>query len=284
MPLTCFAIGHPEPDVYWSYEGKRIQDGTAIEMSSSMKSGFYSCVAENSEGKAEQKFYFNAIVKPTIIKEFDSSLHHKDVREGHELQLQCPFENYDKISWETNGVSLKDQMKNLLRLQLIERSFNGEIKCTATNSAGSSSFSYEINILIPPKVAVMDAKTKTIIFETKHYEKLNFNAGNTLELRCEAEGNPIPQIRWTKSDEFILEGDTMLIDKVSSIDGGIYKCEAKNNEGVAHKIYEIEVSSSPNIIDGVKEVKLDRFVGDSITLRCNIDGSPSPQFSWLKNK
>jgi hemicentin len=285
QPITaeCFATGHPDPDVYWVHDGERIQDGISFVMNSSMASGFYSCVAENSERIVENKFFFKTVSKPNLIKEFDPTKHQKDVQEGEKLELLCPFENYANISWEANGVVLQEQTKILLEIQNIKTSSKGEIKCIATNSAGSSTFLFEVNILAKPKIVAINKKTLGTIFKTVDNEKILIKSGNNLELQCEATGNPVPMMSWKKDENVIAEGKILKFVKISNMDVGTYSCEAKNNIGIAKNFFEIDVSSPPVIQDGVKLVELTKNAGESVTLKCNIDGSPSPDYSWLKD-
>lgn len=103
---------------------------------------------------------------------------------GKDIELECPFKNYDKITWTKDGVQLENQTKTLT-FQDINLSENGTYTCTASNAAGSDVFDHTILINFPP------------IFNNKeeNASTLNVIFANDLKLDCDVDGYPVPQVR-----------------------------------------------------------------------------------------
>lgn len=281
---TCYAQGIPAPSVYWLYDGKRTQEGDTITLNSKMKPGNYTCVAENTEGKIEQSFILKINTKPTMLPSFDVTDREKEIREGSNLKLICPFENYDSIEWERNGILLKGQTNNELLEKGIHRRSQGEYKCTAINPFGTQDFSYQVDILTPPTIAVFDKLKRKIVHKTIDFEEIALKRGENLELKCEALGNPLPNIQWTKDNNNTGDGNIFKIKNISFADAGTYVCVAENSQATAEKHFRVEVNLAPYIEDGIKHVNIEQALGESVELHCNVVGSPQPFFFWFLNE
>lgn len=267
--VECFAHGNPEPQIYWLFDGQKIKQGSELSLNGKMKIGVYSCIAENSESKAEEKFHFDVLSKPTMLRNFNQADSLKFVSEGRDLQLLCPFENFDFVLWMHKNKIMKSQKSDKLELKNVNQRSKGEYRCVAYNLVGAVEFSYTVDLLTPP------------IFHDAFETKL-FTAGKSGQLDCAAFGNPAPKIHWTRFNLLVGEGSTFKIANVAINDAGNFICTAANSEGVAEKIYDIHVSSPPFIKDGMP-VDLEKFVGEKAKLRCRMGGSPKPKISWMKN-
>jgi Immunoglobulin domain len=249
-----------------------------------MKSGVYISFAENSEGKAENLLNFKIVAEPNMLDDFDESKESISIREGDDLDLLCPFENFDEISWERNDVLLHDQTSQNLKINKINKHFTGKFKCLASNSIGMKSFMYKVDLLTAPTIAVLDEKISSVVFTSLDVQENMMEIGQTLELSCEVQGNPKPTIQWSKSGIETTQQELLRIENLTSNDAGSYTCTAQNTQGVAKKIVKVEVSSAPFIENGTKMVKEERSVGEELTLECKIGGSPKPIFFWTKDQ
>jgi hypothetical protein len=71
---------------------------------------------------------------------------------------------------------------------------NGEYTCTATNPLGEASDSGKVNIGPSIKETIVN-----VIDQKPAPQRLKMIAGEPLELRCEAEGEPEPDVEWLQS-------------------------------------------------------------------------------------
>lgn len=276
--VEVFVFGHPQPKVHWSFNGVKFHDGETLLMTSMMKSGRYSCVAVNSEGQKENSFFLTVVIEPKLLKNFDESQRIKNVGKESDLELLCPFENFEDVIWERNGVPL-NQKTEKLKIKKINKLTTGEYKCTASNLIGIKSFSYQVNLFTAPTISVIDSKTSEMVLEV-----MTLKFGQTLNLSCEARGNPEPEIEWVKPEGQKVQGKYLMVENLTDNNEGTYTCNAKNGQGSAKMIVKLSLSSVPYIEDGISQVSKEKSAGDVLRLECKIDGYPKPNFIWTKNR
>ncbi|XP_026569435.1 netrin receptor DCC [Pseudonaja textilis] len=123
-------------------------------------------------------------------------------------------------------------------------------------------------------------------------------SGDTILLKCEVVGEPMPTVHWQRNQEDLLlnPGDTRVailpsgslqISRIQVGDSGIYRCLAKNpassrtgNEA------EVRVLSDPGLYR--QQFFLQRpsnvvvVEGKDAILECCVSGYPAPAFTWLR--
>lgn len=76
--------------------------------------------------------------------------------------------------------------------------------------------------------------------------------GSSLRLRCRANGNPLPAVRWMKDghDTILISDDgsdsdkkkwTLKLRDLQETDSGNYQCVVSNRHGVINFTYSVEV-------------------------------------------
>jgi len=288
---ACKASGTPEPLISWHFDGLEIAKGEMLHLNSSNLSGEYKCTATNSEGYEELSFHFNAINEPTMHSDLMHLKQEVSVRESDDLELVCPFENFDMIRWSFNNNSiinfLHDIVGNKIVLQKMNRFSNGEWTCEASNLAGKASFSYNVSTLASPKIhSRWDINNRIEEFLSKEtdIEEKKLKTGDRLELNCSANGNPPPKIHWRKASDVIAEGMTFVIESLQFHHEDIYTCIAENEHGSVKKFFKVEIVSAPHIIDDNIQKLHQKSIGDSLVLKCKISGNPEPNIFWFKDK
>ncbi|XP_044107539.1 immunoglobulin superfamily member 10 [Neovison vison] len=113
-------------------------------------------------------------------------------------------------------------------------------------------------------------------------------------LPCEAVGNPLPTILWTRvSSGFdlskrkqnsrfqVLSNGTLAIQRVGIQDRGQYLCSASNLLGTDRLHVTLSVVSyPPRILDRhTREITV--HSGSTVELKCRAEGRPSPTISWV---
>ncbi|XP_064372533.1 immunoglobulin superfamily member 10 isoform X2 [Dromaius novaehollandiae] len=111
---------------------------------------------------------------------------------------------------------------------------------------------------------------------------------------CEATGNPLPTIQWTKISSEpdasksahgrrfeVFANGTLSIAKVSVRDGGQYLCVAANQHGSARLLVTLSVVAyPPRIVEGRSRV-ITAHSGEPVAVTCKAEGRPAPTFSWI---
>eukprot|EP00071_Canis_lupus_P051258 XP_534308.3 immunoglobulin superfamily member 10 isoform X1 [Canis lupus familiaris] len=120
------------------------------------------------------------------------------------------------------------------------------------------------------------------------------SANSDAFLPCEAVGNPLPTIRWTKvSSGFdiserkqnsrfqVLPNGTLSIQRVDVQDRGQYLCSASNPLGTDRLHVTLSVVSYPPRILERRTKEITVHSGSTVELKCRAEGRPSPTISWV---
>ncbi|KAL6053803.1 hypothetical protein STEG23_030625, partial [Scotinomys teguina] len=113
-------------------------------------------------------------------------------------------------------------------------------------------------------------------------------------LPCEAVGNPLPTIHWTrvssglqlsqetqKSKFHVFPNGTLSIRRVSIQDRGQYLCSASNPLGKDHLQVMLSVVSYPARILERHAKEITVHSGSTVELKCRVEGLPMPTVSWI---
>ncbi|CAL2049394.1 unnamed protein product [Caenorhabditis brenneri] len=114
--------------------------------------------------------------------------------------------------------------------------------------------------------------------------------GETLELICEATGEPKPTISWIFKDQTLMEsrkhkfaknGSVLRIFPFLNTDAGQYKCVASSGEESQTHMFTVSLKESeqPVIVDAPMDTNA--TIGQQVTLRCYAKGFPTPDIAWL---
>uniref|UniRef100_A0A3Q3ALP3 Hemicentin 1 n=1 Tax=Kryptolebias marmoratus TaxID=37003 RepID=A0A3Q3ALP3_KRYMA len=227
LMLACGVSGVPLPRISWTFNNKIMphydhmngHSELVIERVTKDDSGTYTCVAENSAGTIKSLGF--VYVKPPII---DGDLHVNRIEPlGGNAILNCEVRGdpLPTIQWSKNGINI--QISNRIR-QLDNGSLAiygtvsedaGSYMCVATNDAGVVERS--VTLTLQPVAAVVDA-------------------GTTVVLNCQAEGEPTPMIEWScqgrpllVNDRFsTLSNSSLRITSAQKEDTAEYECVARN--------------------------------------------------------
>lgn len=135
---------------------------------------------------------------------------------------------------------------------------------------------------------------------------LTINDGEKLVLQCVVDGDPEPQITWSKNGKSIASSEimnlkykngsaTLTINEVYPEDEGVYKCTATNSVGSTETTCNLTIKALENgglkhTVGADKPPKIvshleSRSVkdGEAITLACRIIGSEKFDVVWLHN-
>ncbi|XP_037592361.1 immunoglobulin superfamily member 10 [Cebus imitator] len=113
-------------------------------------------------------------------------------------------------------------------------------------------------------------------------------------LPCEAVGNPLPTIRWTRVSSGldlskrkqnnrvqVLPNGTLSIQRVEIQDRGQYLCSASNLFGTDHLHVTLSVVSYPPRILERRTKEITVHSGSTVELKCRAEGRPSPTITWI---
>ncbi|XP_076045230.1 protein amalgam-like isoform X2 [Oratosquilla oratoria] len=135
---------------------------------------------------------------------------------------------------------------------------------------------HQLDVKYPPKVVVLSPETQRVA------------QGSSVELKCQADGNPTPIITWSRTEgslpsgELMEQGLSIVLEDVDRYVEGTYVCMASNGVGeadVGHMTIEVEYPPEIN----TEQAILHTGEGDEAKLVCVVHGRPVPRVTWTKN-
>ncbi|XP_038571298.1 hemicentin-1 isoform X2 [Micropterus salmoides] len=235
--LACGVSGIPPPRITWAFNNNNIpvhydhmngHSELVIERVSKDNSGTYTCVAENNVGTIKS-LGFVYVKEPPII---DGDVHSNRIEPlGGNAILNCEVRGdpLPSIRWSKNGINI--QISNRIR-QLDNGSLaiygtvsedSGNYMCVATNDAGVVERSVTLTLQSAPTIIVEPVDTVV-------------DAGTTVMINCQAQGEPTPTIEWSRQGRPLLgnsrfstlSNSSLRISSVQKEDTAEYECVARN--------------------------------------------------------
>ncbi|CAF2872012.1 unnamed protein product [Rotaria sp. Silwood2] len=206
------------------------------------------------------------------------------VIEDDRLTLHCQIDSNPPITkpitWLKNGVSISDSTSSLM-LQNIKRSDDGEYTCLASNSIGHGQSSVYIRVQYPPIVQLNGGGL--------------INENERLILICNVDSYPsIDYYQWHKNKQKLNTSSltsSIVIEKVSKDDAGIYMCIVKNTlkypNGSSIEMFnrtqtKVIVHYAPKVHTLHPIIAADLHT-TNIKFQCEIDSYPESIIIWTFN-
>ncbi|NXA34668.1 DCC protein, partial [Eudromia elegans] len=131
-------------------------------------------------------------------------------------------------------------------------------------------------------------------------ESVTAFAGDTVLLKCEVVGEPMPVVHWQRNQEdlppspadarvAVLPSGALQISRIQPADSGIYRCLAKNpaSSRIGNDA-EVRVLADPGLHRQQFFLQRPSSVvaveGTDAVLECCVSGSPHPTFTWLRGE
>uniref|UniRef100_A0A8C5N2U4 Roundabout, axon guidance receptor, homolog 3 (Drosophila) n=1 Tax=Gouania willdenowi TaxID=441366 RepID=A0A8C5N2U4_GOUWI len=244
VDFFCEVHGDPAPSVQWRFD---IRSDNNLRLSSvrAEDEGTYTCVSENSVGKAEASATLQVHVPPQIVVRPRDQI----TAPGRTVTFLCGTKGNPPpaVFWQKEGSQIllfpvqetlsKDRFSVSLSGELtigdVQPTDSGYYICQAINVAGS----ILTKALLEVESAPSD-RVPPIIRQGPANHTLA--SGSTAQLHCHILGNPIPSIQWEKDGQRILGNDarislmengTFQITNLQETDSGVYTCVASSSSG-----------------------------------------------------
>uniref|UniRef100_A0A8C2PUM2 Roundabout, axon guidance receptor, homolog 1 (Drosophila) n=1 Tax=Cyprinus carpio TaxID=7962 RepID=A0A8C2PUM2_CYPCA len=297
--LNCKAEGRPTPTVEWYKDGERVETDRDNPRSYRMllpsgslfflriihgrrskpDEGSYVCVARNYLGEAVSH---NASLEVAILRDdFRQNPVDVMVAAGEPAVMECqPPRGHPEptISWKKDGplhtFSIYIRGGKLM-ITNTRKTDAGKYVCVGTNMMGErESEIAELTVLERPSFLRKPSSQSVLVDQS-------------VEFRCEAQGDPVPTIRWRKEDgdlpkgrHEIWEDHTLKLKRLTSGDAGSYTCQAENMMGKTEASATLTVHVPPVFV--VRPRNQVVGMGRTVTFQCEATGSPQPAIFWQK--
>ncbi|XP_029102224.1 basement membrane-specific heparan sulfate proteoglycan core protein isoform X4 [Scleropages formosus] len=302
LDLSCLVSGSPPPAVTWHRVGGHMSSNHQIRGSqlriiqaSQDDSGEYICRVEGGpsirQASVSVSVTSSSSRPQTLIISIDP--HSIAVRHGEAASFRCrvyrgmqPI----RLEWKlTTNQPLPDNVKvspdgSVITITNAQPHNQGTYRCVATNPFGVTQSIASLIVKDSLKVAVTPQGPVRV------------RVGDSINLECQASGDPRPSVSWHRMDSnrkslltspVPMESNAVMQVLVARLeDAGTYICTARNAEGTSEARVEVVVEGSPQIptvpIASVPEPLMIVTEGQTITLRCNAHGFPTPTITWSK--
>ncbi|KAM9788548.1 cell surface glycoprotein MUC18 [Neosynchiropus ocellatus] len=263
---------------------------------------FYCQVNGLAAGTAERKTHLRVFATPeppviegvqtgiSVTNELPSKVASCEVRNGF------PKPN---ITWYRNGVPLVPSPGYVNVLTLVTRSELFSVQSTleykVLKEDKDSHFSCEVNFFVPAAIRTVESSgvNITVHYPTtmaemwKELPKGLVREGDTVELRCQSDGNPPPPFLFNREQEpsqrLDSSGDMLILTEVTRKDSGIYQCHPQD-PGAPQEV-KGEMQLTVHYLDPAVVVPKDSefmFRGENLTATCNALSSLKTSTVWYK--
>ncbi|XP_060737332.1 hemicentin-1 isoform X1 [Tachysurus vachellii] len=299
VSLECHVMGVPPPHITWLKEGNPLQLTSRAHLHSKhtllrispvqlSDSGLYTCVARSEAGFAEQKFHLH-VEGPGVVEHAEKVEHIVIVR-GSVVTLVCEAHGVPPpiLTWLKDSEPLSFHQNMLVhdggetRFQLLDVQLEdaGLYSCTAKNQAGTSTKTFNLTVLEPPKISSFLRR-----------EQLMVVVNGVLELDCIADGFPPPTVSWMKDghpleDSRVVlhrDGQILTISNIQMEDAGLYSCLVSNPAGEDGRSLWVHVQAPPKLLGSSDIRTISVPFNGHMTLECRTDSEPPPEIQWYRD-
>ncbi|XP_019616810.1 PREDICTED: hemicentin-1-like [Branchiostoma belcheri] len=293
LSLTCRASGgHPAPRLTWLNGTEPFQSfGVSSGESQSLElflprvtkwdhGANFTCLADQGFPQLARPKASSRILRvkyPPAVSVPSPSVH---VREGEPASLSCMVDSNPKatVTWRKVGEvlpSLNIIWDHVMQLPKVTRKDGGLYHCEADNGVRPVGLgSVTMQVYYPPVIeATMEDKVTMLYGQDDQ------------SLRCLADGNPKPHIRWRRKDTSLYWDNPLRFQQVRYDVQGTYQCVAASDgfQEVTKDVY-VDVVGKPSIQTDAPSAAAAQ--GTLARLHCEILGDPLPgriTWSW-RNK
>ncbi|XP_069093155.1 hemicentin-2 isoform X1 [Pleurodeles waltl] len=303
VSMQCDTNAIPPPTLSWYKDGRPLLasdsgvllllDGRLLQipMARAEDSGKYTCEATNEAGEDSLHYELVVLTPPSFQSDVHEVIEEVGLIANGTALLKCEATGTPtpEISWLRNSVPIvSTERYHLLEegrhLQIlgIELTDADTYACVAENAAGSVEKLFMVTVSVPPEIAGVNPENVTGIL------------GITVNLMCDVQSHPEPDVTWYKDGQVLLSSEEVLILPGGQIlqipelrlsNEGTYKCEASNAAGTAVKLVHLQVLVPPHIAHppGERQDVLVIRLGQSVILQCESNAVPEPLITWYKD-
>ncbi|XP_068441963.1 roundabout homolog 2 isoform X9 [Clinocottus analis] len=303
--LNCKAEGRPTPTVEWYKDGERVETDKDDPRSHRMllpsgslfflrivhgrrskpDEGAYVCVARNYLGEAVSR---NASLEVALLRDdFRQNPTDVVVAAGEPAILECvPPRGHPEptIYWKKDKVRIDDKDDRItirggkLMISNTRKSDAAMYICVGTNMVGERD-SETAQVTVFERPTFLRRPINQVVLEEE-----------TVEFRCQVQGDPQPNVRWRKDDVDVPRGryeikydkdDYVLrVKKASVNDEGAFTCVAENRVGKLEASATLTVRAAPQFVIRPRDQIVAQ--GRTATFPCETKGNPQPAVFWQR--
>ncbi|XP_070620731.1 sialic acid-binding Ig-like lectin 10 [Erythrolamprus reginae] len=213
------------------------------------------------------------------------------VKEGSTVTLTCTADGKPAptISWMKDDQKIVDFTHDpyIHHLRKVGPEHSGKYQCLANNEYGSLKKMVEVIVQYQPRILFFKA-TQTLrrgSVLTQGYSnasELTAEAGDSLEMWCEADGNLPATTSWVKRDGPLQkpQDNPLTLTNLTVEDEGVYECKATNMLGVVQGTFRLSVMYAPKLSRSPPKNTTCYYHENGFLCTCTLHAKPLPQIEW----
>uniref|UniRef100_A0A8C6W1G7 Hemicentin 2 n=1 Tax=Nannospalax galili TaxID=1026970 RepID=A0A8C6W1G7_NANGA len=285
VTMACPVRGSPPIHVSWLKDGLPLplsqrtllhSSGRTLRISQVQltDSGVFTCVAASPAGVADRNFTLRVLAPPIL----EPVVFQNDVVavQGSPVVLPCEARGnpLPLVSWMKDGDPLLPQSLEQgpgLQLEAVHVADSGTYSCVAASEAGEARRHFQLTVMEPPHIE-----------DSGQPSELSLIPGAHLELLCNAQGNPMPNITWHKDGQVLnKQEDNKQSGRVLRVDdAGLYTCLAESPAGEVEKSFRVRVQAPPNVVGPRGPRSVVGLAPGQLILECSVEAEPTPEIEW----
>ncbi|XP_047463812.1 cell surface glycoprotein MUC18 isoform X2 [Mugil cephalus] len=254
--------------------------------------------AGNAEGKTHLRV-FSPPVAPVIEGVTTGvSITNEQPSQVASCEVQNGFPK-PNITWYRNGMSLMPSPGHVNVLTLITREYSGFYSVQSTlqykvdKEDADAHFSCEVSFFVPGAIRTVESHSvnitihypTTVVELRKESPPGLVKEGDTVELRCQGDGNPPPPFNFNREQEPDVDldnsGGVLILSSVSRKDSGVYRCRPLDAADVKGELQlDVHYLDPAVVVPKHSEVMLR---GEDLTATCNALSSLKTSTVWYKD-
>ncbi|XP_074593224.1 cell adhesion molecule Dscam1-like [Brevipalpus obovatus] len=300
--IPCPYSGYPIKSITWIKDGRHLPQNhrqkvstngtlTIYSVEKNSDASRYECNIVGEDGRTTKRDLFINVVVSPVVEPFNFP---SDLVAGRRAGAACIVSAGDlpiRISWLKDGQNISDYLNpvidtkdfsSFLTIERVSKEHSGLYTCLAENPAASANHSASLLVQVPPSW-IVEPKDASVI------------KGHSITLDCQADGSPLPIIRWKKSidgGDFkvvisnahiqTLENGSLTIREVMKEDAGQYMCQAINAVGPGTStVVRLTVNVAAHFEKKFESHTVKK--GENIALQCRAIGEKEIKMSWSKD-
>ncbi|XP_039085354.1 hemicentin-2 [Hyaena hyaena] len=245
-------------------------------------SGTFTCVAASPAGVTNRNFTLQVHVPPVLEPvEFQNDV---VVVRGSSVVLPCEARGspLPLVSWMKDGEPLLPpglEWGPGLQLEAAGAGESGTYSCVAVSEAGEARRHFQLTVMDPPHIE-----------DSGQPAELLLTLGAPLELRCDAQGTPQPNITWHKDGQALGRPEDgsrvlrlLMVLHPQVGDAGLYTCLAQSPAGQVEKSFRVRVQGPPHVIGPRGPRSVVGLAPGQLVLECSVEAEPAPQIEWHRD-
>lgn len=282
--LRCNGTAEPNSQISWIKDGEVVSNtknrpNLMLHSLIVDDAGVYICRVCHAQGCVNSTTILEVIDDPK-----ESYIHYKNMEIHSQVSDDEEPDDPDYVDDEHDDYEDAEE----------DEEIDEEISATGSQQ-GSADGEFTESQSAPPRANGQLPPGPPVFTKEEHMVKLMPKpSGNMVRLRCPADGNPVPNITWTKDDEKIVRSMgsvkyakwSIVLEDLVPKDSGKYTCHVCNSHGCINFTTKLEVKDRVNHKPILTKplTNITAVVSTNVSMECKVLSDLSMYIQWFKFK